>query len=238
VSLGARDLNGVEDGISPPLQAGRYVVLTVTDTGAGIADDVLPHIFEPFFTTKDDGVGRGLGLSTVYGIVAQSGGGVEVRSDAGGVAFTAYLPEATGSTEDERRAHDTASASLARGSERVLLVEDEGPVRELVRRVLESAGYEVLAAGLPGEAERLLEEAGHIDLLLTDVVMPEMSGYELVGRVRERRPEIRALFMSGYAHRVSGEAIAEGELLKKPFSPEQLARAVRAALDDPKVEIV
>jgi two-component system cell cycle sensor histidine kinase/response regulator CckA len=96
----------------------------------------------------------------------------------------------------------------------------------------------VLAAGLPGEAERLLEEAGHIDLLLTDVVMPEMSGYELVGRVRERRPEIRALFMSGYAHRVSGEAIAEGELLKKPFSPEQLARAVRAALDDPKVEIV
>jgi two-component system cell cycle sensor histidine kinase/response regulator CckA len=236
VSLGARDLNGAEDGISPPLHAGRYVVLTVSDTGAGIADDVLPHIFEPFFTTKEDGVGRGLGLSTVYGIVAQSGGGVEVRSDAGGVAFTAYLPEATGSTEDERR-HDAASASLARGSERVLLVEDEDPVRELVLRVLESAGYEVLAARLPSEAERLLEEAGHLDLLLTDVVMPEMSGYELVGRVRERRPEMRALFMSGYAHRVSGEAIAEGKLLKKPFSPEQLARAVRTALDDPKVEI-
>jgi DNA-binding response OmpR family regulator len=98
--------------------------------------------------------------------------------------------------------------------------------------VLESAGYEVLAAGLPSEAERLLDGGDRIDLLLTDVVMPEMSGYDLAARVLERRPEIRMLFMSGYSHRVPGAEIAKGELLKKPFAPEQLARAVRAALDE------
>jgi CheY-like chemotaxis protein len=110
-----------------------------------------------------------------------------------------------------------------------LLVEDEAPVRELVRRVLESAGYVVLAAGLPSEAERLLEENEHIELLLTDIVMPEMSGYDLAVRIGERRPDVRRLFISGYAPRVQS---VEGPLLKKPFAPEQLARAVRAALDD------
>ena len=232
VTVGERELTGTEDGISPPLQAGRYVVLTVADTGAGIADDVLPHIFEPFFTTKEGGVGTGLGLSTVYGIIAQSGGGVEVRSSGGGVTFTAYLPQATGPMEDDRWVNTAGAGSLTRGNERVLLVEDEDPVRELVRRVLESAGYEVLAAGLPSEAERLLDGGARVDLLLTDVVMPEMSGYDLAARVLERRPEIRMLFMSGYSHRVPGAEIAKGELLKKPFAPEQLARAVRAALDD------
>ena len=114
----------------------------------------------------------------------------------------------------------------------MLLVEDEEPVRELVRRVLEGAGYAVLAAARPSEATRILDDEPPVDLMLTDVVMPEMSGYDLAEHVRERRPEIRLLFMSGYAPRLSGAKLAAGELLKKPFSPEQLARAVRAALDE------
>ncbi len=183
-------VSGAEAGIAPPLTPGLYVRLAVADDGPGISEDVLPHIFEPFFTTKEAGLGTGLGLSSVYGIVAQSGGGVE---------------------------------------ETILLVEDEAPVRELVRRVLQSAGYVVLAAGLPSEAERLLEEAAHVDLLLTDVVMPEMSGYVLALRVTELRPNVRRLFISGYAPRVQ---LVKGPLLKKPFAPDELARAVRAALDD------
>jgi two-component system, cell cycle sensor histidine kinase and response regulator CckA len=225
-------LTGGEDGISPPLPVGNYIALSVSDTGSGIDETVLPHIFEPFFTTKEDGVGTGLGLSTVYGIVAQSGGGVEVRAlDGGGTAFVVYLPVATGAL-DERSFGSGAYSSLPTGIETVLLVEDEEPVRELVRRVLEGAGYLVLAASCPSEAERLLAENDEIDLMLSDVVMPEMSGYDLALKVRERRPEIRLLFMSGYAHRVSGADAVDGELLKKPFAPEQLARAVRNALDD------
>jgi two-component system, cell cycle sensor histidine kinase and response regulator CckA len=232
VTLGVDEvsIDGAEEGIAPPLLPGRYVTLSVTDDGPGIPDEVMPHIFEPFFTTKEDGIGTGLGLSTVYGIVAQSGGGVEVGrvNETGGARFTIYLPAATGPIEDAAWP-DASGGSLAGGTETILLVEDEAPVRELVRRVLESVGYVVLAAGLPSEAERLLEETEHIDLLLTDIVMPEMSGYDLAVRVGELRPDVRRLFISGYAPRVQP---VEGPLLKKPFAPEQLARAVRAALDD------
>jgi two-component system cell cycle sensor histidine kinase/response regulator CckA len=227
-------VSGAEPGIDPPLAPGRYVRLAVADDGPGIPDDVLPHVFEPFFTTKEAGLGTGLGLSSVYGIVAQSGGGVEVgTSEAGGAQFTIYLPAAIGSVEDSDGAE--AAPSLAAGTETILLVEDETPVRELICRVLESAGYVVLAAGLPSEAERLLEEAGHVDLLLTDVVMPEMSGYDLALRITELRPNVRRLFISGYAPRAQ---LVKGALLKKPFAPDELARAVRAALDDTgRVEI-
>jgi len=229
LSVDEATVTGAEEGIAPPLVPGRYVTLAVTDDGPGISGDVLPHIFEPFFTTKQDGLGTGLGLSTVYGIVAQSGGGVEVATpEAGGARFTIYLPAATGPIEDGAWA-DAADGSLAGGTETILLVEDEAPVRELVRRVLESAGYVVLSAELPSEAERLLDENPHVDLLLTDVVMPEMSGYDLAVRVSERRPNVRRLFISGYAPRVQ---LVEGPLLKKPFAPEELARAVRGALDD------
>jgi CheY-like chemotaxis protein len=230
VSIEEAVLAGAEDRISPSLPPGRYVALSVADTGSGIDSTVLPHIFEPFFTTKEEGVGTGLGLSTVYGIVAQSGGGIEVRALLGGTEFIVYLPEATG-TMDETAWGAAVDAPLQTGYETVLLVEDEAPVRELVRRVLEGAGYIVLAAALPSEAERLLAENDEIDLMLSDVVMPEMSGYDLAARVREQRPEIRLLFMSGYAHKVSGAENFAGELLKKPFAPEQLARAVRIALD-------
>jgi PAS domain S-box-containing protein len=228
LSVGEATVSGAEEGIAPPLTPGRYVTLAVTDDGPGVAEDVLPHIFEPFFTTKEDGIGTGLGLSTVYGIVAQSGGGMEVsRPDSGGARFTIYLPAATGPIEDG--AWGPTAGSLAGGTETILLVEDEAPVRELVRRVLESVGYVVLSAGLPSEAERLLDETGKIDLLLTDVVMPEMSGYDLAELVSVRRPDVRRLFISGYAPRVQR---VKGPLLKKPFAPEQLACAVRAALDD------
>jgi PAS domain S-box-containing protein len=230
-------ISGAEDGISPPLTPGRYVALSVTDTGCGIDPTVMPHIFEPFFTTKEDGVGTGLGLSTVYGIVAQSGGAIEVRSlEGGGTAFVVYLPEATG-TINESTWGAAGQSSFPMGNETILLVEDEEPVRELVRRVLEGAGYIVLPASRPSEAERLLAENDEIDLMLSDVVMPEMSGYDLAARVHKERPEIRLLFMSGYAHKVSGSESFAGELLKKPFAPEQLAHAVRTALDGDKLEI-
>jgi two-component system cell cycle sensor histidine kinase/response regulator CckA len=229
LSVDEATVTGMEEGIAPPLTPGRYVTLSVTDNGPGIPEDVLPHIFEPFFTTKVDGIGTGLGLSSVYGILAQSGGGVEVTApEAGGARITIYLPAATSPIDDVAWT-DTGAGSLVGGTETILLVEDEAPVRELVRRVLESAGYVVLSAGLPSEAERLLDETAEVDLLLTDVVMPEMSGYDLAVRVGERRPDVRRLFISGYAPRVQP---VKGPLLKKPFAPEQLARAVRAALDD------
>ena len=222
------NVSGAEPGIDPPLAPGRYVRLAVADDGPGIPEDVLPHVFEPFFTTKEAGLGTGLGLSSVYGIVAQSGGGVEVgTSDAGGAQFTIYLPAAIGSVEDSEGA--PAAAPLSPGTETILLVEDETLVRELICRVLQSAGYVVLAAGLPSEAQRLLEENAHVDLLLTDVVMPEMSGYDLALRVTELRPNVRRLFISGYAPRAQ---LVKGPMLKKPFAPDELARAVRAALDD------
>jgi two-component system, cell cycle sensor histidine kinase and response regulator CckA len=228
LSVDETTVSGTEEGIAPPLMPGRYVTLSVTDDGPGIAEDLLPHIFEPFFTTKQDGIGTGLGLSTVYGIVAQSGGGMEVSTPAsGGTRFTIYLPAATGQLEDGP--WGPTVGSLAGGTETILLVEDEAPVRELVRRVLESLGYVVLSAELPSEAERLLDETAEVDLLLTDIVMPEMSGYDLAERVSAQRPDVRRLFISGYAPRVQP---VKGPLLKKPFAPEQLARAVRAALDD------
>ena len=229
LSIAERTVTGAADGIAPPLAPGHYLALSVSDDGPGVPEDVLPHIFEPFFTTKPDGIGTGLGLSTVYGIVAQSGGGMEVSApQSGGARFTIYLPAATGPLEGSAGA-DAGGNSLAGGTETILLVEDEAPVRELVRRVLEDVGYVVLAAGLPSEAERLLDETAEVDLLLTDIVMPEMSGYDLALRVSARRPDMRLLFISGYAPRAQP---VKGPLLKKPFAPEQLARAVRAALDD------
>jgi two-component system, cell cycle sensor histidine kinase and response regulator CckA len=231
VSAAAVTVTGAEEGVSPQLAAGRYVAISVADTGTGISERVLPHIFEPFFTTKEDGLGTGLGLSTVYGIVVQSGGGIDVRSQVDrGTTFTVYLPAVV-----QERGHESsvqpAERGLQHGTETILLVEDEAAVRDLVRRVLESAGYRVLQAGRPGEAERLLTEEEGVDLLLTDVVMPEMSGYELAVRALEQRPGIRTLFMSGYSHAAAGAQQVHGELLQKPFSTDELTRAVRRSLD-------
>jgi two-component system, cell cycle sensor histidine kinase and response regulator CckA len=222
--------------VSPPAAPGPYVALTVTDTGSGISDADLPYIFEPFFTTKADGIGTGLGLSTVYGIVAQSGGAIEVAARPGtGTRMTVYLPSLDGAPESDAEA--APALRLPVGNETILLVEDEDAVRDLVCRVLENAGYTVLSAARPSEAQRLAIDA-KIDLLLTDVVMPEMSGYDLAVRIRLGHPEAHTLFISGYAHKAMGEAphLPEGELLRKPFSPEQLTRAVRAVLDGETLE--
>jgi two-component system cell cycle sensor histidine kinase/response regulator CckA len=232
VSVAPAQLGEPDGVISPPLSPGIYVRLTVADTGSGIAEKDLVHVFEPFFTTKEGGLGTGLGLSTVYGIVAQSGGGVGIRTAPGeGTAISVYLPVAA-----EPVSVDDATAPsrvLERGSETILLVEDERAVRELVQRVLESAGYRVLPMSLPSEAELLLARGQHVDLLLTDVVMPEMSGYELATRVCGSRPELRTLFISGYSHPAAKVAPIGGELLKKPFAPDELASAVRRALERP-----
>jgi PAS domain S-box-containing protein len=218
--------------VSPPLEPDGYVALSVIDNGTGIDPDALPHIFEPFFTTKSDGLGTGLGLSTVYGIVAQSGGGIEVTTpQQGGTCFTIYLPAAAGEVEVDDT--EAIPLRLPAGSETILLVEDEDPVRELVSRVLEDVGYTVLTAARPSDAQRIVSSS-KVDLLLTDVVMPEMSGYDLATRIRLAQPGVHVLFMSGYAHKALGEAseLPEGDLLRKPFSTEDLTRAVRAVLDD------
>jgi len=227
---------GAEEALAhqgvPP---GAYVTVSVTDTGAGIPPDVLPHIFEPFYTTKELGKGTGLGLSTVYGIVAQSNGHVRVSSEVGrGSTFTIYLPRIAAGHEEEPGGAIRASDETLKGGETILLVEDEEAVKELTRLTLADYGYRVLVASDGKEAIALA--AGHegpIHLLLTDVVMPQMSGREVAERIVARRPETKVVFMSGYVDNVEVREIGGGEtpLLSKPFGAEDLALMVREALD-------
>jgi PAS domain S-box-containing protein len=218
----------VEEGAVAELPAGRYATLTVADDGHGIADDVRPHLFEPFFTTKEQGKGTGLGLASVYGTVKQSGGAVAVDSRPGdGASFTVYLPEAPALTA----VPDPGEAADASG-ETILLVEDHELFRGLVREVLQRAGYRVLEAEDGPSALRLLDGAPRIDLVLTDVVMPDMSGVELVRRIRDRLPAVPVLYTSGYVadDAVAAQAAASSPFIGKPFLPESLARAVREAI--------
>jgi CheY-like chemotaxis protein len=212
---------------------GPYAMLAVTDSGAGMDATVRAHLFEPFFTTKEVGKGTGLGLATVYGIVKQSGGYISVYSEQGhGASFKIYLPriETTGGAPVGPQ-----KGRPARGSETVLVVEDEPAVLTLSRRALEAQGYVVLAASDPAAALRIVERhGGTIHLLVTDVVMPGQSGRELADRLAAQRPGIRVLYMSGYP----GDAVVQhGSLpsgsafLQKPFSPDGLARKVRDVLD-------
>ena len=211
---------------------GAYVVLRVTDTGCGMDAETQARIFEPFFTTKEPGRGTGLGLSTVYGIVTQSGGHIVVDSEPGkGTAFRIYLPRAAeGPAADQP---DVEAA--ATGTETILVVEDEAEVRGLISSVLQERGYRVLEAGDGRAGVQVTEEhAGPIDLLLTDVVMPLMKGPDLAARFTRRRPGAGVLFMSGYpddALTQYGVSAAADRLLLKPFSPAHLARQVRQALD-------
>jgi two-component system, cell cycle sensor histidine kinase and response regulator CckA len=210
-----------------------WVVLTVTDTGNGMDEATRKRIFEPFFTTKGPGKGTGLGLATVYGIVQQSGGRIEVCSEPGrGATFTVYFPTVDAPVAPPVPAPEHASP---RGTETVLLVEDEGAVRTIAHRVLERRGYRVLVAASGAEALAIdARHAGAIDLVVTDVIMPEMSGPALVEKLTARRPGLPVLFMSGYADRFLtevGELPAGALLLQKPFTPSDLARDVRAVLD-------
>jgi two-component system, cell cycle sensor histidine kinase and response regulator CckA len=217
------------------IKPGPYIMISVRDTGHGMDRDTQARIFEPFFTTKEKGKGTGLGLSTVYGIVKQTGGYVFVQSEVGrGTAFTIYLPR----VDEPLEAHGTAPASSAAagGSETVLLVEDEESVRQLVRETLESRGYRVLEAE-NGQAGLAVAERhkDKIDLIITDVVMPGMSGHELAQQLLKLRPEIKVLYLSGYTEDVfAGETIAENQaFLQKPFTLQSLSRKVREVLGQP-----
>jgi two-component system cell cycle sensor histidine kinase/response regulator CckA len=230
----AVDLDARNVASRAPLQPGRHVLLSVTDTGSGISRAAQPHVFEPFFTTKPTGQGTGLGLAVVHGIVAQSGGCIEFESTAAGTTFRIYLPAAPADAipVDVR----SAGAELVpTGRETILLVEDEDAVRRLGVKVLERAGYRVLSAADGDEALRAAAaHDGHIDLLVTDVVMPGMRGTQLAETFRGRDPQIRVLFVSGYTpDAVLRQGVGEGEqaFLQKPFSPAALAERVRDVLD-------
>jgi len=217
------------------IQPGSYVVLSVTDTGEGMDKETQLRIFEPFFTTKEKGKGTGLGLSTVYGIIKQSRGYVLVESEpAQGTTFRIYLPRVEDALEPTGAA--SAARTHAGGSETVLLVEDEESVRQLVRETLESKGYKVLEAE-NGEAalQIVATHSGKIDMLITDVVMPGMSGRELSARLCASRPQTKVLYLSGYTEdAIVHEGVVDPDtaFLQKPFTLQMLSRKVREVLGE------
>jgi PAS domain S-box-containing protein len=218
----------------PEVKPGRYAELSVSDSGTGIPGDIRGRVFDPFFSTKQVGQGTGLGLSTVYGIVKQHGGRVEFHSELGvGTTFRIHLPLAEAETVAKQ--DSTAFGITFQGRERVLLAEDEEDVRTLAARVLEECGYEVLAASDGLDALTMLREHGDgIDLLITDIVMPNMDGPELAQKVRMMQPEAKLLFISGYASQVEAARDAEVPgvpVLQKPFTAHGLAAEVRSVLD-------
>jgi PAS domain S-box-containing protein len=217
-------------------QAGPHVMLAVSDTGSGMDQKTQARIFEPFFTTKELGKGTGLGLSTVYGIVKQSGGNIWVYSEVGrGTTFKIYLPRVDeGAPEYKRSSH---LDEVHQGSETILLIEDEEMLRKLARQTLSMYGYQVLDAANGAAAISMCEQhPGKIDLVLTDVIMPGLSGREVADRLLELRPEMRVLFMSGYTDDAivhQGVLDEAANFLQKPFAPDSLAQKVREVLDQP-----
>ena len=220
---------------NPDSTPGRYVIMSVTDTGQGMDETVRQRIFDPFFTTKEVGKGTGLGLSTVYGIVRQSGGWVDVSSEVGaGTAFKVYLPRIDACPRPEE---DRIGPATETGDETILVVEDQESVRAFTMDALNQHGYRALEASDGNEAIAVAERyPGRISLLLTDVVLPGMNGKELSERLKGVRRDLKVLFMSGYtadviaSHGVLDDGVA---FLHKPFSPEALAAKIREVLADP-----
>jgi PAS domain S-box-containing protein len=217
-----------------PIRPGQYVLLTVSDTGSGMDAETQKHIFEPFFTTKEQGKGTGLGLATVHGIVHQSGGYIYVYSELGnGSCFKIYLPRVDQVAEPAESRQ--AIEHHARGTETILVVEDEAMVRDLTLEVLKESGYTVISAERPDDALRICaQNQGPIDLLLTDVVMPGMSGLELAERLKPERPTMKVLYVSGYtADAVARRGMSDPKtaFLQKPFAPGALVRKVREVLE-------
>jgi len=212
---------------------GSYVLLTVSDDGCGMDKETCEHIFEPFFTTKEIGRGTGLGLATIYGIVKQNSGFINVYSEPGqGTTFRILLPKYVGEVGFDQ---EKPPEAVQRGQETILLVEDEPSILQLGKRMLERLGYRVLSAATPGEALQMAEHhSGDIHLLLTDVIMPEMNGRELAKRLLSHYPKIIRMFMSGYTadiiahHGVLDEGV---QFIQKPFSKAELSAKVRAALE-------
>ena len=215
--------------------AGPYVMLAVTDTGLGMDEQTRSRVFEPFFTTKDPGKGTGLGLATVYGIVKQSGGDIQLYSECGrGTSFKIYLPHVAEAATAPGQTRATTGA-VPRGDETVLLVEDQPEVRDLAREILEASGYRVLEACDAQEAVLMAERhPGPIHLLLTDVIMPRQSGRALAERLRPLRPELQVLYMSGYTNEAivrHGVLEPDTVFIQKPFTPAALGSKVRETLD-------
>ena len=224
----------VEDATAGNSVAGKQVMLSISDTGVGMSPETQRHLFEPFYTTKPQGKGTGLGLFTSQAIVTRSGGSIAVESHPGaGTVFKIFLPLAT----REARAGGSRGApeEIARGSETVLLVEDDEQLRGVVQRVLEQNGYRVLAARDSAEAMEISDSfAGEVQLVLTDVVLPGLSGPELVERLRIERSSLHALYMSGYpepSDPVKSDLDPTVNLIEKPFAPDEILRRVRRALD-------
>ncbi len=219
------------------VKPGPYVLLAVSDTGSGMDEATKQRLFEPFFTTKPPGKGTGLGLSTVFGIVKQCGGSLEVYSEPGrGSSVKIYFPRIDQTVPAEA---EVRRRKLSRGTETILLVEDDEMVRNLVRETLEREGYKVIGAGDPMEAQDSADSfRGKIQLLITDVVMPRLSGKELARILLKRRPDMKVLYMSGYTDSAivnSGILQKEVAFLQKPFTPAALAGKVREVLESGKM---
>ncbi|HWQ34687.1 MAG TPA: response regulator [Blastocatellia bacterium] len=213
---------------------GRYVMVAVSDTGTGMTPEVQERIFEPFFTTKEQSKGTGLGLSTVYGIVSQSGGCIRVHSEPGaGTSFSIYLPQAEEDIPEAGEAEPLITAPA--GGETILLVEDEAMLRRLFHEILEMDGFNVLEAANGREALQMSERyQGRLHLLITDVIMPQMSGYELADQLLQRHPGLKIIFMSGYTDDVQVQRSINNQgvmFIQKPFTPEALERKIREALE-------
>ena len=228
----AVELEAPLDSEHGQVEPGRYVRLAVTDNGAGMDAATRARAFEPFFTTKELDKGTGLGLSTVYGILEQSGGHVRIDTAPGrGTSFEIYLPE---SDRADAAEPTPIVAGPVGGSETILLVEDDTSVRDLTRQMLEESGYRVIPAANGNDALRLCANPGHIDLMVTDIVMPQMRGVEVARRVARIRPGVRVLLMSGYTdNSIDLESAGSISFLQKPFTLEALLGAVRSVLDAP-----
>jgi CheY-like chemotaxis protein len=234
------ELDPIYTGQHRGSQVGTYVQLTVRDTGIGMDVETKRRVFEPFFTTKEVGKGTGLGLSVVYGIIKQSGGYIEVISESqAGSLFTVYLPRLSSVVALSHP--PVPGRSLATGRESILVVEDEQAVRKLISSMLRQQGYDVIEASDGDEALRTVEQAPDaIHLLIADLVMPRLGGFELAQRLHLQRPQVKVLYMSGYSDDtlLRQEGVPLGaDFLQKPFTPEALSYKVREVLDKPGTEV-
>jgi PAS domain S-box-containing protein len=228
------ELEAHQVDVVPPVLAGQYVMLSVSDTGSGMSAEIAAHVFEPFYTTKSKGLGTGLGLATVYGIVTEAGGSINLYSEPGiGTTFRVYFPLVDTLAVLVRPKPEQASALRGNG-ETILVVEDELALRQVLDRILTAAGYTVLSA--KGGPEALaLEKTAECDLLLTDIIMPEMSGRELAGIMQRRRPELAVLYMSGYANGLLGSThILDAGIafIAKPFTAKELLARIHPIMTD------